>query len=110
MRFFVLPVCAVLVCVSVSVTANPVINEFLARNSGGLAEEDGNTPDWIELYNPTEAPIDLEGYTLTDDPEMPPSWAFPSRVMAPGSFLIVFASGKDRFGAELHTDFRLGSL
>ena len=108
MRLFVLSVCLALVALCFTATANPVINEFLASNSGGLEDEDGNTPDWIELYNPTEETIDLVGYTLTDDGEMPASWTFPSRVMIPGSFLIVFASAKDRLGAELHTNFRLG--
>ena len=108
MRLFVFSVCLVLAVTPLAVFANPVINEFLASNSGGLEDEDGNTPDWIELYNSTEESIDLAGYTLTDDGEQLASWTFPSRVMAPGSFLIAFASGKDRLGPELHTNFRLG--
>ena len=27
------------------------INEFMAANSGGLLDEDGDTSDWIEIWN-----------------------------------------------------------
>ena len=28
----------------------------------------GHDQDWVELYNPSEAPVDLDGWFLTDDP------------------------------------------
>ena len=34
----------------------PVITEFLAANSSGLADEDGDFSDWIEIHNPDSAP------------------------------------------------------
>src|SRR6185503_6294536 len=53
--------------------------------------------------------LDLAGWRLTDNPATPLRWVFPAAELAPGAFLIVFASGKDRRapGTELHTNFRL---
>ncbi|MFT4639972.1 MAG: hypothetical protein ACI8T1_003297, partial [Verrucomicrobiales bacterium] len=92
----------------IPVFSAPVINEFLANNTGGLADADGNHPDWIEIYNPDSVAVNLEGYTLTDDPEQPALWTFPQVSLAPLGFLLVFASEKDRLGGEWHTNFRLG--
>lgn len=89
--------------------ANPLISEFLASNATGLADGDGDRPDWIEIHNPTDAVIDLNGWHLTDDPQLPDQWTFPTTSLAAGEHLIVFASGKDRRlpGSPLHTNFRL---
>jgi len=88
---------------------NIIINEMLASNSGGISDEDGNTSDWIELYNPTDSAINLAGWFLTDDDENLTKWEFPNVEILPGDYLLVFASGKDRTGAELHTNFRLSA-
>lgn len=90
--------------------AGLTISEFLASNSAGLADEDGDFSDWIELQNTTNATISLEGYGLTDRVGGPDLWRFPDVDLAPGEFLVVFASGKDRTddAGPLHTNFRLG--
>ena len=89
--------------------AAPLITEFLASNFGGLADEDGARPDWIEIHNPDAAAVDLSGWTLTDNASLPARWTFPPVTLAPGGYLIVFASGKDRAvpGSPLHTNFSL---
>jgi hypothetical protein len=75
---------------------------------GQLLDEDGESSDWIELYNPTGDNISLAGWYLTDDPNNLDQWRFPSGAgLDPGEFLVVFASGKDRTGPELHTNFKL---
>ena len=43
-----------------------VITEFLASNAGGLQDEDLNAPDWIDLYNGTDVPVNLDRSVLTD--------------------------------------------
>lgn len=85
------------------------INEVLARNAGGLADEDGDHPDWIELHNPLGIPVDLTGWRLTDDPAEPARWIFPTVSLPADGYLVVFASGKNRAapGTPLHTSFRL---
>ena len=91
--------------------AAPLISEFLASNAAGLADEDGARPDWIEIHNPDAAPVDLSGWTLTDSAGLPARWAFPAVTLAPGGYLIVFASGKNRAiaGSPLHTNFSLSA-
>ncbi|MEZ5303272.1 MAG: lamin tail domain-containing protein [Verrucomicrobiales bacterium] len=85
----------------------PRINEFLAENDGGLRDEDGESSDWIEIYNPNPFALDLSAYELTDGTA---TWAIPAGTFAPaGGYFIVFASGKDRTdpGGELHASFAL---
>ncbi len=95
-------------------SGNVIINEFLAANVGanGLRDEDGDLEDWIELYNRGVTAVNLAGWSLTDDPEQPDEWLLPSVTLAPGQYLVVFASGKDRSptnGANLHANFKLGT-
>ena len=86
-----------------------VISEFMASNVSTLEDEDGDYSDWIELFNAGQSPADLDGWSLTDDPLNPTKWVFPPIVLPPRSFLIVFASGKDRRNPALplHTGFKL---
>ena len=72
------------------------LNEIVTSNGDNLYDEDGDTPDWIELHNPTNELIDLLGFGLTDDPEDLSKWTFPSIALEPDDFLVVFASDKDR--------------
>lgn len=88
--------------------SGPVITEFMANNRASLLDEDGTASDWIEVHNPTPSPVNLAGWFLTDKEATPTQWRFPDRVLEPGAFLIVFASGKNRTGlGPLHTNFRL---
>jgi len=91
--------------------ARPYISEFTASNTRGLADENGEFADWIEIYNPSSVTVNLEGWHLTDNASQPDKWRFPSTNLAGGGFLVVFASGKDRRvpGARLHTNFQLGA-
>ena len=72
------------------------INEVVSSNGSSFYDEDGDTPDWIELYNTTDQPIDLLGYGITDDPGDLSKWVFPSLYLQPNSFFVLFASDKDR--------------
>ena len=85
------------------------ISEFVAINQSGLLDEDGDTEDWIEISNASEANRDLSGWHLTDDPVNLQKWPLPSVIMAPGEFYIIFASGKDRRepNGPWHANFKL---
>jgi hypothetical protein len=90
----------------------PVITEFMASNSGAVADGDGHWSDWIEIHNPSDAPLDLAGYRLTDTSADLSRWVFPHVELAPGSYLVVFASGQESSNyldakGNLHTNFRL---
>jgi hypothetical protein len=95
-------------------SGNVIINEFLADNvsTNGLRDEDGTLQDWIEVYNRGVAAVNLAGWSLSDDPELPDMWVFPAVTITPGQYLVVFASGKDRSptnGGNLHVNFKLGN-
>jgi len=73
-----------------------VLNEYMSSNGSTLFDEDGDTPDWIELYNPGTVAIDLGGYGITDNPLEPYKWVFPAIEILPQDHLLIYASGKDR--------------
>lgn len=87
-----------------------VINEILTNNSGSITnyfDEDGDSPDYIELYNNSNTAIDLSEWKLIDSDDI---WIFPPNTsIAANSFLTVWASGKDRTSPQLHTNFSLSS-
>ena len=89
----------------------PLITEFMASNGSGLADEDGEFSDWIEIHNPDSTPISLTGYHLTDDAANLDKWTFPAVTLNPAAYLVVFASGKNRAdpAGRLHTDFQLSA-
>jgi hypothetical protein len=86
-----------------------VISEFMAANANGLKDGDGETSDWIEVANFGTQVVNLKGFRLTDTPDDPMRWVFPEVSIAPGQYVLVFASGKglDGGASELHTGFRM---
>ncbi len=90
-------------------TGRVVINEFMALNSKGIQDEDGENSDWIELYNPGASAVSLKGWSLTDDASKLDKWVFPDVTLGAGKYMVVFASGKDRktLNPRLHTNFKL---
>lgn len=54
-----------------ALTVAIVINEIMASNAGSVMSPATNFDSWIELYNPTEQPINLSGMYLTDNLENP---------------------------------------
>jgi hypothetical protein len=86
-----------------------VISEFVASNDRGLEDGDKDRPDWLELYNSGDEPVDLTGWHLTDDADELTKWTFPQVMLGPHDSLVVYASGKDHTDPTqpLHTNFRL---
>src|SRR5581483_9228845 len=94
-----------------SAAAQVRITEFMASNSSTLADEDGDFSDWIEIQNTSASAVNLQNWSLTDSLGNLNKWVFPATNIPPNSFMIVFASGKNRAvaGRELHTNFKLSS-
>ena len=111
MRIVLLPVFVLNIITIESIPAQPRLNEIMALNTSTLTDEDGEYSDWIELIYHGEESISLEGWILTDDPDEPDQWTFPSFSVQPGQVLVVFSSGKNRrqWPGELHTDFKITS-
>jgi hypothetical protein len=88
-----------------------MISEFMASNGQVLADEEGEYPDWIELYNSGAGSVNLEGWYLTDNASNLTKWRIPAVSIPPKGFVLVFASGKDRKdpSATLHANFSLSA-
>lgn len=76
--------------------AQVVINEVVASNSQGISDEDGDYPDWIELYNSSENPVNLLGYSVSDDQEDLFKYILPDIEVPGNSYYLLFASDKNR--------------
>ena len=87
------------------------ISEFVASNSNGLRDEDGDFSDWIEIFNSGTNTVNLDGWFLTDTEGNLTRWRFPATNLPPSGFMVVFASGKNRAvsGAPLHANFNLSA-
>ena len=62
---------------STLVSAALIINELMASNVGTVMSPATNFDSWIEIYNPTEQPVDLGGMYLSDDPDNLTLWKMP---------------------------------
>lgn len=92
-----------------------VINEWMAANTAALIDSlDGKTDDWFELYNPTPEPVNLQGYSLSDNPDDKTQFIIPAGFqIAPNEFLLVWADNDiDQNGltADLHVNFQLNKV
>ena len=87
-----------------------IINEIMASNLSSYKDKDNNYYDWIELYNGYNFDINLEGYHLADKEFDTKIWEFPSITIKKNSYLVIFASGRDKCDEnECHTSFKLSS-
>lgn len=90
-----------------------MVNEFLASNNGAGQDEFGENDDWVELYNPTDSPIDIAGYSITDNLGDPVKFVIPggaptvTTVPAHGYLLIWFDSQPDQ--GPLHVGSNLSA-
>lgn len=96
MRSVRIPIFIVFLIFINELQAQIVINEGSNRNYTVVADENGEYPDWIELYNAGFQTVSLYNYSLSDDPEEPVKWVFPNIDLEPGEYLTVFCSGKNR--------------
>jgi len=90
-------------------TADPLeicINEFMPANTTSLMVDE-EFPDWIELHNPGKVPIDLFGYSITDDRDDWRRHVFNVSLEVPaGGFLLLYADAQEGLGPE-HLPFSL---
>ena len=85
--------------------AEIIITELMVKNHATLRDDDGDFPDWVELYNVSGHDINLSGWRLTDK-ESRDGMVFPAFLLPADTRFVVYASGKDR-PEELHTPFSL---
>jgi hypothetical protein len=69
----------------------------------------GDTPEWIELHNPTDKAVNLEGWSLTNDESQPKLSVLPKGVaIAPKGFVVLYADGDTSLGPN-HLAFKLNA-
>lgn len=87
------------------------INEVMTSNKTALSDEEGAYPDWIELMNASNNPVDISGWALLDKASRTTYFTFPAYRLEPGETVIVFASGhlNNEEGSAFHAPFRLSS-
>jgi hypothetical protein len=93
---------------SAEVRASVAINEVLAHNESAVAH--GNEfPPFVELQNPGGSAVDLSGWSLSDDADLPHKFRFPQGAsIEGGGHLLVWCTNP--MGAPgLHSGFELRS-
>ncbi len=98
-----------------------VVDEGLVTNNFTPplgAEGDFDQPaafvDWVELHNNDASPANLTGWSLSDNPDSPGKWHFPTNTIIPAnSYLLVLCDDRDEANApagparRLHSNFKL---
>jgi hypothetical protein len=99
-----------------------VVDEGLITNTFTAPQgEEGNYDqpaafvDWVELYNNDSSPVNLTGWSLTDDAALPTKWYFPANTTIPANgFLLVLCDDRNEANApagpalRIHSNFKLG--
>lgn len=84
-----------------------VINEVVASNQAGCADEQGERDDWIELYNKGDDDVSLEGYYVTDDPASPLKTQLGTGLVVPAKGVLVLWADKAPEQGAAHLPFKL---
>lgn len=98
-----------LVSVNTAAAGQVVLNELLSYNFSGCTDASGAHEDWIELFNTTGSPLNLEGLYITDDPSNHLKCALPSYVIPAYGFAVIWADEDAGSPGELHANFKLSS-
>jgi hypothetical protein len=99
-----------------------VVDEGLITNTFTAPQgEEGNYDqpaafvDWVELRNNDPSPVNLTGWSMTDDATLPAKWYFPANTTIPANgYLLVLCDGRDEANApagpaqRIHSNFKLG--
>ncbi|MDD4821859.1 MAG: lamin tail domain-containing protein [Bacteroidales bacterium] len=98
----------ILFVASFQVSAQLLLNEFMASNSGAYVDPDyDQSADWIEIVNRGSTAVSLNGYYITDNLNDLTKWQIKTNVtIHPGQYLVIWADGMD---TGLHTNFKLSA-
>ena len=91
------------------VSGSPVrLNELMSSNKSALLDDRGAYSDWIELLNPSDQPIDITGWKLSDGSSL---FTFPQHVLGAGETVLVYASGSSHAiaGEPYHAAFKISA-
>lgn len=89
-----------------------IITEVMSVNASAVPDENGEYKDYIEIYNSGDEDINLKGVGLSDRSDRI-KFLFPDYNLKSKSFVVVFASNKNKVDAKqgiFHAKFKLSSL
>jgi hypothetical protein len=87
-----------------------VINELMQSNIECTMDDIKEFPDsWVELYNPTDAAINLKDYKISNKNKEKKAWQLPDKTVAAKGYAIVYCDKEGKEDNRLHADFRLES-
>ena len=88
------------------------INEFMQSNIDCIMDDLVDFPDsWVELYNPTDAAINLSDYKIGTKDKAEKAWQLPDKTVAAKGYVVIYCdkAGEDEGVSAMHTNFRLES-
>ena len=87
-----------------------VINEIMQSNIECTMDDIKEFPDsWVELYNPTDAAINLKDYKISNKNKEKKAWKLPDMTVAAHGYILVYCDKEGKEDNRLHADFRLES-
>lgn len=92
--------------------AQVVINEYSCSNVSTTLDVFNEREDWVELLNTGAVPVNLSGYYMSDDKNVPQKWQVPPGATIPANGrMMVFCSDRGVFtGGQLHPSFKLTQM
>ena len=86
---------------------NLVINELMQSNIECIMDDMKEFPDsWVELYNPTDAAINLKDYKIGSKNKVAKAWQLPAQEVPAKGYVLIYCDKEEK---GLHTSFRLES-
>ncbi|MBK8100122.1 MAG: CotH kinase family protein [Planctomycetes bacterium] len=84
------------------------INEVLAQNINGIVDELGQHEDWLELYNDSNAAVDISGMWLSDNLSQL-KYQVPAGTVIPAFGTRKYWADEDGTQGATHVNFKLSS-
>ena len=84
----------------------------MQSNIDCIMDDLNDFPDsWVELYNPTDAAINLGDYKIGTKDKIDKAWQLPNKSVAAKGYVIIYCdkAGEDEGVSAMHTNFRLES-
>jgi hypothetical protein len=108
-HYLLLATCFLCFSLGYHLNAQVVINEYCVTNVDQHADNYGEFPDWVELYNAGSTVVNLKDYGLSDNPDNPDKWIFPVNFNLPAhGYKIIWLSGRNESSLTgIHTNFKL---
>ena len=87
------------------------ISEMMPSNRTAVPDENGSYSDWVEVWNSSDAPINLKDVGLSDRSDSI-RFLFPDMTLQPDQRVVVFCSDTNaaEVGRPFHAKFKLSSV